>query len=122
MKHKELENIEADDLTDEEAQQVATKIAHLAGVEPLDDDDTKLKKIVDFIHEHHLVPTPKHTPEKTKARLESLMSFPDGWECGAGQRKLSEQEIRLLYDVLLFVARNRQQTDDFTQWLIEHKA
>ncbi|MCX6672027.1 MAG: hypothetical protein NTX92_08930 [Euryarchaeota archaeon] len=43
------------DLTDEEAQQVATRIVHLAGVKPTDDDDAKLKKIVNFIHEHHLV-------------------------------------------------------------------
>lgn len=58
MKPKtELENIEADvdELTDEEAQQVATKIVYLAGVNPADDDDTKLKKIVEFIHDHHLV-------------------------------------------------------------------
>ena len=58
MKRKnELENIDADvdELTDVEAYQIANKLVTLAGVNPADDDDTKLKKVVEFIHNKHLM-------------------------------------------------------------------
>ena len=66
----------ATDITDEEARQGAIKLVALAGVTPTDNEETAQKKIVDFIHEHHLVPTKKKAvtmEEKIKSQVKTQL-------------------------------------------------